>query len=276
MKRLTENFFVTGHPIGHSLSPVIHNVFFKEAGLDENYGIADIAPENFTEKLDSFRNCKKGFNVTIPHKIEAFNSVDFKDDYAKKVGAVNTVKVDGGKLYGFNTDGVGFIKALEKKGVSVKDKTVCILGAGGAVNSISVKINLCGAKEIIILARRKEQAELLCKNHGFGIADTLDNLGKYNYDILVNATPVGMHPNADQSPVDDFKTCEFVYDLIYNPFKTEFLKKAEQKGINCDNGLWMLVLQAAAAFEIWTGSYPLDETLDKAYKSALKALGERK
>ena len=276
MKRLTEKYFVTGHPIGHSLSPVIHNVFFKAAEIDETYGIADVVPENFKEKLESFRNNIKGFNVTIPHKIAAFNSVDFKDDYAQKVGAVNTVKVDGGKFYGYNTDGIGFIKALEKKGVSVKGKTVCILGAGGAVNSISVKINLCGAKEIIILARRKEQAELICKNHGFGIADTLDNFEKYNYDILVNATPVGMYPNQEQSPLEDFKPCEFVYDLIYNPSKTEFLKKAEQKGINCDNGLWMLLLQAAASFEIWTGNYPLDETLEKAYECALKALEERK
>lgn len=276
MKKLTENYFVTGHPIGHSLSPVIQNVFFEGTGISETYGITDVEPENFDNELEKFRNTKKGFNVTIPHKISAFNAVDFKDDYTGKVGAVNTVKVENCKLYGYNTDGIGFIKALGKRGVTVKDKIVCILGAGGAVNSIAVKMHLCGAKEIIILARRIEQAEALCKKHGFGTADTLDNLGKYNYDILVNATPVGMYPNEGQSPVCDFKSCEFVYDLIYNPLKTEFLKKAEQKGINCDNGLWMLVLQAAASFEIWTGVAPGNKTLEKAYECALKTLEERK
>ena len=276
MKRLTDDYFVTGHPIGHSLSPVIQSAFFEGARIGETYGITDIAPENFAEELNCFRNNKKGFNVTIPHKIAAFNAVDFKDEYTEKVGAVNTVKVENGKLYGYNTDGIGFIKALEKKGVTVKNKKVCILGAGGAVNSIAVKMHLCGAKEIVILARRIEQAESLCQNHGFGKADALDNLNKYDYDILVNATPVGMHPNEGASPVPDFKNCEFVYDLIYNPSKTEFLKMAEQKGIKYDNGLWMLVLQAAASFEIWTGVYPSDETLDKAYKNAQKALEERR
>ena len=276
MKRLTDNFFVTGHPIGHSLSPVIQKVFFESAGIGENYGIKDIKPEDFSKELECFRNSKKGFNVTIPHKIAAFDMVDYRDDYTEKVGAVNTVKVENGKLYGYNTDGNGFIKALEKRGVTVKDKVVCILGAGGAVNSISVKIHLCGAKEIIILSRRKEQAEALCEKRGFGTADTLDNIEKFDYDILVNATPVGMHPNEGRSPVTDFKHCEFVYDLIYNPLKTEFLKKAEQKGIKHDNGLWMLVLQAAASFEIWTGTEPDKETLDSAYECALKVLEESK
>ena len=276
MKKLTDKYFVTGHPIGHSLSPVIHSAFFEHFNLKESYGIKDIAPEDFAKELESLRKSdKKGFNITIPHKIAAFNGADVLEEYAKKVGAVNTIKIEGGKLYGYNTDGIGFIKALEKCSVSVEGKTVCILGAGGAVNSIAVKTHMMGAKEIIILARRIQQAEALCKKHGFGIYDSIENLEKYNYDILVNATPVGMHPNEGKSPVDDFKPCEFVYDLIYNPFKTEFLKMAEKKGIKCDNGLWMLVLQAAAAFEIWTSLYPAEAALCEAYKRLVKALEEK-
>jgi len=269
------NYFVTGHPIAHSLSPIIHETFFKCFGLNESYEIKDIEPENFKSEMDFFRDSeKKGFNITIPHKIEAFKNADILDDYAKRVGAVNTIKIEGGKLYGFNTDGEGFINALKKCNVYVKGKTVCILGAGGAVNSIAVKAYLEGAKEIIILARRQEQAKAICDRHGFGIGDSLENFSSYEYDILVNATPVGMHPNTGKSPVEDFKECEFVYDLIYNPSKTEFLKKAEQKGINHDNGLWMLVLQAARAFEIWTNHYPDEKMLDEAYRHVLMSLEE--
>lgn len=275
MKRLTDNYFVTGHPIGHSLSPVIHKVFFEDAEISESYGICDIPPEEIPNKFNEFRNTKKGFNVTIPNKIAAFESVDFVDDYTKKVGAVNTVKAEGGKLYGYNTDGEGFIKALEKNGVSVKGRKVCILGAGGAVNSVAVKLNLEGA-DVVILARRIQQAEAICKNQGFGKADFIENLNKYDYDILVNATPVGMHPNEGVSPVADFKNCEFVYDLIYNPFETEFLKIARKKKIKCDNGLWMLVLQAAASFKIWTGVYPSCKALEKAYENLCKVLEERR
>lgn len=276
MKKLTDKYFVTGHPIGHSLSPVIHGAFFEHFNLKESYAVKDIAPEDFENEMELLRKSdKKGFNITIPHKISAFNASDVLEDYAKNVGAVNTVKIEGGKLYGYNTDGIGFIKALEKCGISVEGKTVCILGAGGAVNSIAVKAHMTGAKQIIILARRIEQAEALCKKHGFGIFDSLENFSKYDYDILVNATPVGMHPNEGKSPVGDFKNCEFVYDLIYNPFKTEFLKMAENKGIKFDNGLWMLVFQAAAAFEIWTSLYPAEEALDEAYIRLVKALEGR-
>ncbi|MBQ2897089.1 MAG: shikimate dehydrogenase [Clostridia bacterium] len=273
---MTEKYFVTGHPVAHSLSPVIHGVFFEHFNIGERYTIKDILPCEFKSKMAEFRKSEvKGFNVTIPHKISAYESADVLEPFAQKVGAVNTVKIENKKLYGFNTDGVGFIKAIEKCGVCVKGKTVCIIGAGGAVNSIAVKLNLEGAEKIIILARRKEQAQALCQKHGFGIADCIDNFEKYSYDILVNATPVGMHPNEGVSPIKSIKNCELVYDLIYNPAKTEFLKMAEQKNIAFDNGLWMLVLQAAAAFEIWTGFMPDDAALNKAYKKVLAALEEK-
>lgn len=275
MKKLTDKYFVTGHPIGHSLSPVIHGAFLEDAGIEETYGIIDIEPDSFPEKLEEFKKDKKGFNVTIPHKIAAFNAVDFKDDYAEKVGAVNTVKIENGKLYGYNTDGTGFIRALEKKGVTVEGKKICIIGAGGAVNSVAVKMHICGAREIIILSRRKEQAQALCEKHGFGVADSLENFEKYDYDILVNATPVGMHPNVGQSPVKNIKKCEFVYDLIYNPAQTEFLKMAQQQGIKNDNGLWMLVYQAAETFKIWTGVYPTEKALEKAYSDSVAALEKK-
>lgn len=276
MKKLTEKFFVAGHPVGHSLSPVIHSVFFEHFGMKEKYGTKDILPEEFKNEVEIFKKSGVvGFNVTIPHKNSAFEVSDVVDDYTKMVGAVNTVEFKQGKVYGYNTDGIGFIKALEKNGISVKGKTVCILGAGGAVNSIAVKTHLEGGK-IIILARRKEQADAICKKQGFGSSDYIENINKYTFDILVNATPVGMHPNEGTSPIEEIKECEFVYDLIYNPGRTEFLRRATEKGIKCDNGLWMLVYQAAASFEIWTGKALDESAIDEAYKRVLLTLEGKK
>lgn len=245
-------FGLLGRKLGHSLSPQIH------AHLCEyDYKLYPTEPEN----LDVFFADKslKGFNVTIPYKIEAFNRCDKRSETAEKVGSVNTVirRADG-TLYGDNTDYFGFLYMAKKCGCDFKDKKVLILGSGGASLTVQHVARDEGAKEIVVVSRSGE--------------NNYSNISRHSdADIIVNTTPVGMYPNNGEKLINlsEFKNCRKALDLIYNPARTVFLLDAEKLGIDCINGLYMLVAQALRAAEIFTGkSIPLSR-IDEIYDSII-------
>ena len=237
-----------GRKLGHSLSPEIHSLL-----CDYEYKLYPTEPEG----LDAFFSdtSLKGYNVTIPYKIEAFNRCDERSETAEKVGSVNTViRRSDGTLYGDNTDYFGFSYMAEKCGCDFNNKKVLILGNGGASLTVRHVAADNGAKEIIVVSRTGE--------------DNYGNISRhYDADIIINTTPVGMYPNNGERLIDlsKFTKCKKALDLIYNPARTVFLLDAEKLGIDCINGLYMLVAQALRAAEIFTGKeIPLSE-IDRIY-----------
>lgn len=245
-------FGLLGRKLGHSLSPQIHAHL-----CDYEYKLYPMEPEC----LDDFFSdtSLKGFNVTIPYKIEAFNRCDKRSDTAEKVGSVNTVvRRTDGTLYGDNTDYFGFLYMAKKCGCDFSGKKVLILGSGGASLTVQHVARDEGAGEIIVVSRSGEN------NYG--------NISRhYDADIIVNTTPVGMYPNNGERLIDlsKFAKCRKALDLIYNPARTVFLLDAQRLGIDCINGLYMLVAQALRAAEIFTGkSIPLSR-IDEIYNAII-------
>lgn len=225
-----------GRKLGHSLSPQIHSHL-----CDYEYNLFPTEPEN----LDAFfaDTSLKGYNVTIPYKIDAFNHCDERSEIAEKIGSVNTViRRSDGTLYGDNTDYFGFLFMAKKCGCDFRNKKVLILGSGGASLTVWHVANDEGAREIVVVSRSGE--------------NNYDNISRhYDADIIVNTTPVGMYPNNGERLIDlsEFTKCKKALDLIYNPARTVFLLDAQKLGIDCINGLYMLVAQALRAAEIFTG-----------------------
>ena len=260
-----------GNPVEHSMSPLMHNAAFEKLGL--NFIYLAFKVENLEYAMNGMRGLNiKGFNVTIPYKTKVMKFLDEVDETARKIGAVNTVVNDRGFLKGFNTDWVGAIMSIEKK-VSIKGKKIVILGAGGAARAIAFGMKKRGGR-ITILNRTVKKAEELSKELGckFG---PLDKVNEIECDILINATPVGMYPRVDESLVgrDVLKNIDIVFDAIYNPPKTKLLMDAESVGCLTIDGVDMLVLQGAAAFELWTGKKPDVELMKKVVVQNLRRRG---
>lgn len=257
---------ILGYPIGHSLSPAMQNKAFKFCEIDNVYLPLEVKPEDLSLVVKSLSKLNfDGFNVTAPHKVEIIKYLDEIDEFAKIIGAVNTVVIKEGKTKGYNTDGKGFLRALEENAnIQVKGKKIFILGAGGAARSIAVTMAVNGAEKIYICNRTYEKAVKLSNmlNNNFTkickpipmepvhMKKAIDES-----DILVNSTVVGMYPNVENSPIDKSLLHKdlVVYDIVYNPKKTKLLKDAEAIGCKTLSGLWMLVYQGAEAFEMWTG-----------------------
>ena len=246
-------FGLLGRKLGHSLSREIHSLL-----CDYEYELYPTEPEN----LDNFFSdtSLKGYNVTIPYKIEAYEHCDELSETAKKVGSVNTViRRDDGTLFGDNTDYFGFSYMAEKVGCDFRDKKILILGNGGASLTVRHVAADKGAREIVVVSRTGE--------------DNYENIFRHHdADIIINTTPVGMYPNNGDRLINlsDFTKCGKALDLIYNPARTVFLLDAEKLGIDCINGLYMLVAQALRAAEIFTGrEIPLSE-IDRIYDIIMK------
>ncbi|MBQ4603221.1 MAG: shikimate kinase [Clostridia bacterium] len=241
-------FGLLGRKLGHSLSPEIHSLL-----CDYEYKLYPTEPEG----LDGFFSDTrlKGFNVTIPYKIEAFNRCDEISETARKVGSVNTViRRSDGTLYGDNTDYFGFSCMAEKCGCNFIGKKVLILGNGGASLTVRRVAYDFGAKKIITVSRTG--------------ANNYENISRhYDADIIINTTPVGMFPNNGERLIDlsKFTNCKKSLDLIYNPARTVFLLDAEKLGIDCINGLYMLVAQALRAAEIFTDKRLSFSEIDRIY-----------
>lgn len=258
----TKVFCVIGDPIEHSLSPIIHNAAFKHLKLDAVYIAFNVKRENLEDAVKGMRSLGiVGANITMPHKIAIISHLDEVDQEAKLVGAVNTVLNAGGKLIGFNTDGIGASRALKENGLELKKKKILLLGAGGAGKAIAFQLAK-EAGELRILNRDREKAKQLANKlertfHKQILWNRLSQsiLTEWirDVDVLINATSIGMCPNHDQTPVSKelLRPELTVMDIVYNPIETRLLSEAKSVGAKMVYGAEMLVFQGAASFEIW-------------------------
>lgn len=257
---MTKHYDIIGCPLGHSLSPQIHKRLFELSGIDAEYNLTEIKPEELIGKYD-YLNSLDGFNVTIPHKIPIIKFCDELSESAKRYESVNCVKNENGKSRGFNTDAIGFVKSVEQLGASLKSR-VCLLGCGGVGRMMAVEAAFQGAD--LTIAVRKEDvetaesvmAEIKAALPQSRVGVILLSEVKGGYDLVVNATPLGMYPKTEGSPLEkeQLKDVKYVFDAVYNPSRTTLSKYADEMGAKSMTGMAMLVLQAAAAHEIWDGS----------------------
>jgi len=255
---------VIGQPIEHSLSPVIHNFWIKKANINAaSYEKIEVGPENFNRSLDKLIDSGYyGLNVTVPLKELAFSRCDELTESAKKTKSVNTLIFKGGKIHGTNTDPVGFEMSLHKELVekNINAKRCLVLGAGGSARAVVFALDKMFA-EISIFNRTSEKAAQLCEDLGVtaAILEKKDIKQQTNsFDFIVNTTSLGLSPS-DTNNLIDFSLVQqkaFVYDLIYSPKESSFLQQAKANNLNFQNGLKMLIGQAAAAFYVWHNSEP--------------------
>lgn len=275
----TQHFAVIGHPIGHTMSPFIHKRLFEIAGVDADYTKIDVAPENLGEEFKNTLSKLDGFNVTIPHKQNIIQYLDEIDKKAEMYGSVNTVSVKDGKSKGYTTDPDGFLKALEAAGIEL-DGRIMILGCGGVARTMAYEIAKKGLEfEFAVRPQDVGKAGLLCLDITRKIPDTKVSFGLMTQiigtvDVLINATPVGMYPNADEQPIHNcaIGRCGAVFDAVYNPLETVLVKRAKANGSKAVGGMSMLVWQAAVAQEIWHGKSFDKEDIDRLCVEAAEAM----
>ena len=254
---------VFGAPIKHTASPAMHNAAFEALTMNWAYLAFHVDPQNLRAALQGARDMGlAGINLTVPHKILALDCVDEIDAEARKLGAVNTVAMEKGKLRGFNTDGYGFLKAIKEEfNLSLRGKRVLVLGAGGAGRGIAVKCALDGAARVIVANRTLAKIEPIAreiantKSEFLSLALTADEIRRVidEVDLVVNATSVGLKDGDSLGlGADLFSPRLRVYDTIYRPAETELLQIAGGAGAQVANGLGMLLHQGAKSFEIWT------------------------
>lgn len=263
---------VIGNPIEHSLSPVMHNAVLKKLGMDAVYLPFRVTPE---EVEDAIKGAKSlgfaGLNVTIPLKEKCTEFVEL-DEISKEIGAINTIAYSYNRIRGYNTDGIGAKRALEERIGEIKRKSVLIIGAGGAAKAISFYLKKDGAKIIIANRTEKKAINLAKKLKAEWIP--LENLKERlkETDVLIHATSVGMYPKEDSTlaTADMMHPNLAVFDIVYNPMETKFLKEAKKARLRCIiDGIKMLVHQGAASFKIWTNIEPPVEVMEKAVRKAL-------
>lgn len=260
MKReLKKQLGLVGNPLSHTLSPFIHKSLLSLRSLSADYGLFEADLSALPALFESTLIKLDGFNVTAPHKVNIIPLLGGLSKRAEMFGAVNTVAAENGKAVGYNTDSIGFLRSLEYAGIELGGR-VLILGAGGAARMFAFESALADA-EVTLAVRttglekakklKDEMENRLSKRAGIL---TLDSVNE-GYDLIINATPVGMYPDTETSPLAPETVCKSaaVFDAVYNPGETLLLKYAREGGLKCVNGLPMLVWQAAAAEEIWNG-----------------------
>lgn len=276
----TQNLGVIGWPIAHSLSPVLQNAAIAKAGIDYNYTALPVAPEKLAEAVAGLKALNyRGWNVTIPHKSAIMSLLDEIDEDAKVIGAVNTVVNDAGRLKGFNTDCLGFMGALAKRQVALNGEKAVLLGAGGAARAVIWGLLKAGAREVVLGVRNPAKAEILatefsqygrvtvCHWESEDFAQVLTDCA-----LLVNTTPLGMTPKVEACPPVDWskvRPSAVVYDIIYTPAETVFLRQAREHGHLTINGEEMLAGQGAAALKMWAGCEPDLACMQAALRNAL-------
>lgn len=252
---MTKTYAVIGDPIDHSLSPLIHNAAFRELDMDCTFIAYRVAKGELEEGVSALKKIKiSGFNVTIPHKVDMMKFLDKTDESCSVIGAVNTVSNDDGMLKGYNTDMDGFLEPIKKRSIPIKDSSVLLLGAGGAARAIVAGFTKEKAKKIVIANRTKDKAQDLAKfSQKLGLTADIVRLDSIdcNFDIIVNATSIGLHNESSPISFDGLKQGTVVYDIIYKPMNTDFIKKAKEKDATIIYGYEMLLGQATRAFEIW-------------------------
>jgi shikimate dehydrogenase len=255
---------IFGYPIGHSLSPLMHNTAFAHHGIDAVYLPFSVHPSYLATAVKSMTALPiYGVNVTIPHKQAVMAWMDELSPEARLIGAVNTIHLRDGRLHGYNTDGIGFLRALEEVGSEVAGRTVMLLGAGGAARAIAVQLCLSGIRRLYLANRTPTRAEDLATylRQNLPYADiSVLTMGESSLaahlphtDIVVNATSIGMQPHDPMLlPPTELAPRHLVCDIVYRPLYTPLLRAAQELGAWTVDGLGMLLHQGAKAFEIWT------------------------
>ena len=264
---------IIGHPVAKSLSPAMHNAGIKHLKLDAEYKLFDIDP-NDSDALANFcyetdLNNIGGFSVTMPHKQAIMAYMDHYDPLAKIVGSVNTVVNEESKLIGYNTDAMGAMTALREK-TNLIGKKALVMGAGGAARAIAYSLKEFGV-EVYIFNRTMEKAEALAE--AFDL-ETIEFrlIPKADFDIIINATPVGSFPNTEESLLhsEQIPSHSVVMDIVTNPIETQLLKEAKKAGAQTISGERMLLHQAVGQFELWFNKKPPVEVMEKALYEELK------
>ena len=272
----TKLVILLGNPLGHSVSPPMHNRVFEQLGLDYCYMPVEVTETNLETVFSGLSRMNvAGFNVTIPHKINIIKYLDELDPLAATIGAVNTITVRDGQTKGYNTDGEGFIRSFEEETkISVKGKRVFLLGCGGGARAIAMTLAFHGAEKLYLHNRTTAKADNLADEINKKIRPCTEVVKQSkdsqrdalaDCNILINTTSLGMHPQEDVLPIEDSLITPhlIVADIIYNPLMTKLLTTAQEKGCIIARGLGMLIYQGAAAFKLFTGVDPLVEEMSK-------------
>ncbi len=251
----TKLCIIIGDPVEHSLSPAMHNAAYESLGIDNAFVFtaAHVRVEDVKEVARAVRVLGvRGLTCTMPHKIEIMKYLDWIDPIAEKIGAVNTVVNENGILKGYNTDWLGVVTPLEIHG-SLKNKKVALFGAGGAARAVCYGFVQRGAK-LTIFNRSIEKAERLAEEFGAEVGTALD-MSLDEYDIIFNATTIGMGEHANESPIpkSQIQSKHIVFDAIYSPYETKLLQDAKEQGATIIHGTEMLLHQGVAQFELYTG-----------------------
>ena len=267
-----DTYFVFGDPINHSLSPKLHSIYFNNNNIDADYIAAHIKPDELKEAIEIIRPYAKGVNLTIPHKKAIIPMLDFISEEAEKIGAVNTLVFNSGKITGYNTDCYGLLLTLTKYGCSLKDKSVLILGNGG-VSEAFLYVCLKYTNNITVAGRNLEKTTEFCKNTP-AVPCLISDIENEKFDVLLNGTPVGMSSTAEKSPVgiNVIKNSGFVFDSIYNPLNTNLTVIADIYNIKNTSGLYMLIYQGLKAQELWGNSFN-DGDAELIYKNLKNEFG---
>jgi shikimate dehydrogenase len=274
---------VFGHPVAENPTIVMQEAAFQELGLNWRYLTIEVYPDDLADAIKGMRAFNmRGINLTIPHKVEVLKYLDEVAKDAQLMGAVNTVRREGDRLIGENTDGKGFLSSLrEDAQVDPTGKRVAVLGAGGAARAITVELALAGAAHLTVVNRSLERGQALVSllNEKTPVAAEFVQWDDTyalpaDTDVLVNATSIGLYPDVTAKPNLDYNTITasmIVCDVIPNPPQTPFLKEAEARGARTLDGLGMLVYQGAIGFKMWTG---LDAPVQVMHQALAKAFGQ--
>ena len=257
-------FGLLGKKLSHSLSPLLHNIFFEDLGLDNEYKLYEVEESEVVNfKSYMLENSIEGVNITVPYKKIFLDKLDYISDEAKEIGAINLLYIRDDKFYGDNTDYYGFKYTLEKNQVDVKNKKVIIIGKGGASASVYKVLKDMGAEDITFCFRKDKLSKIEFPENIAG-------------DIIINTTPVGMYPNINDNFVNKeiLKKFKIAIDLIYNPLETKFLQEARECGLKAINGMDMLIEQAIKTDEILHNIVLSTQLKKKIRKKIKKGLGE--
>lgn len=257
---------IIGDPVEHSLSPQIHNAAYKALGIDDQFVFvaAHVKPEDLAQTLSGVRAMHiRGLTCTIPHKTTVMHYLDAIDETARKIGAVNTIVNENGKLTGYNTDWLGVVTPLEKV-TTIKDKKVAVIGAGGAARAVVYGIFKHGGK-VTIFNRTIKKAKQLAEEFGCAYAANDDFAIIKDMDIIFNATSVGLDAKKDETPLPKvfITNNHIVFDAIYVPYETQLLKDAKEKGAQVIHGLEMLLYQGMAQFQLYTNQIAPEDVMRK-------------
>lgn len=266
------HYLLFGHPVEHSWSPFMHNFALQHYNIDATYYAIDVQSNELAD-LASFLNndCFLGGNVTIPYKQEIANFLDSTDTSAQEIGAINTIVKNGYRLEGYNTDYAGFLEPLHPYEFELEGASAVVFGTGGAARAIVYGLIELGIEELFIVSRSPNRITSYRNNHRVRIV-SYDNWTSYAEEsmLIVNSTPLGMHPQVDASPVRDqekqFLEEKICYDIVYNPVETKFLRQADEAGAQTIDGLEMLIHQGSKSFKHWTGyPFPVKLVREKLY-----------